>query len=208
MRGWPALRRCGPGRNRRGSALRTQVLRSNQFVRRVRRSTPTTSARRTGLRPAAPDAPAALAAIMVSATVIPYTKPEQAAFTSNAMAFFSPSRRLSMPAAEGTTTSDVTVAQMIRSISAASIARSVQPSGSQPRARRAADSPRSALLSVRAIWRLLMPVRVVIHSSFVSTSALSSSFPTSSAGRAFPQPMIVLPISLRPRSPRRGALRS
>ena len=41
-----------------------------------------------------------------------------------------------------------------------------------------------------------MPVRVLIHSSFVSTSALSSSFSTSNAGRHFPHPMIVLPMSL------------
>ena len=47
----------------------TQVLRSAQSVTWVSRSLPTTKARRMGLRPAAPGKPAALAAIMVSATV-------------------------------------------------------------------------------------------------------------------------------------------
>ena len=38
-----------------------------------------------------------------------------------------------------------------------------------------------------------MPVRVLIHSSFVSTSAFSSSFCTSSAGTALPNPTNALP---------------
>ena len=40
-----------------------------------------------------------------------------------------------------------------------------------------------------------MPVRVVIHSSLVSTSWVRSSFATASAGRDFPQPMIAQPTS-------------
>ena len=122
-------------------------------------------------------------------------KPVQAAFRSKAMACLSPSRSRSSPAAEGTSASGVMVATMTRSMSSGAKLRSHQPSCDQPSAARAAVSARSVPVSPTATWRLEMPVRVTIHSSFVSTSLASLSFSTSSAGRAFPHPMIVQPMT-------------
>ena len=111
------------------------------------------------------------------------------------MAFSSPSRSRKSPAAEGTRASDVKVAAMTRSMSSGARLASHQPSGDQPSAARAAASAKSVPVSSTAMWRLEMPVRVTIHSSFVSTSLAKSSFATSKAGRAFPHPMIVQPMA-------------
>ena len=80
-----------------------------------------------------------------------------------------------------------------RSISPASRHRSAKPPSTQPSASRAACSARSAFDSPTATCLLSMPVRVLIHSSFVSTSAFRSSFCTSSAGTALPNPTNALP---------------
>ena len=99
----------------------------------------------------------------------PYRKPEQAALTSKAMTAPAPSLPLMMQATEGQRESGVQVAAMTCVSSPA-----FMPASS--RALSAALYPRSEAFSVAASRRRsLMPVRVVIHSSLVSTIFARSS---------------------------------
>jgi hypothetical protein len=87
-------------------------------------------------------------------------------------------------AVAGKTISGVTVAVMIRSISEASIFASAI-------ARRAASAASVAVVSPSpAIWRVLIPVRVVIHSSAGSTILVKSSLVRIFSGTAEPVPAI------------------
>jgi hypothetical protein len=80
-------------------------------------------------------------------------------------------------ALEGNVLSGVEVAQMMRSISCASILACAN-------AARAAAMPRSEVISPSAaIWRSRMPVRCTIHSSEVSTVRARSALVTVRCGR-------------------------
>ena len=98
------------------------------------------------------------------------------------------------PAIEGTTVSGVMVANTdevdLARVEASLGEARPRPS---PAPRGAACSARSAFDSPTATCLLSIPVRVLIHSSFVSTSAFRSSFCTSSAGTALPNPTNALP---------------
>ena len=100
--------------------------------------------------------------------------------------------------------SGVSVATTIRSRSAAA-------TPAQARARRAATSARS-VVSTWEIWRELIPVRSVIHSSEVSQSRSRSSLVSCTGGTHLPQPVIAArrvtgpphptPLGCGPRGPR------
>ena len=120
----------------------------------------------------------------MSAICEAYTNPEQAALTSMAgVPGLSSSRFASLAAVAGKVLSGVTVATMTKSISeflmpAFSIAVS------------AASYDKSQVVSPSAaIWRLLMPVRVLIHSSLVSTIFDKSSLVSILAGSLYPVPI-------------------
>ena len=99
------------------------------------------------------------------------------AWTSNAAPCRTPSRAWTIEAVEGKVLSGVVVARTMRSMSSAVILAVAS-------AARAAASARSAVVSPSAaIWRCLMPVRAVIHSSLVSTMRARSSLVRTRSGR-------------------------
>ena len=63
---------------------------------------------------------------------------------------------------------------------------------------RAAPTHMSVWVSVVQWWRVWMPVRVVIHSSLVSTILARSSLVTIFAGAKRPVPLILIPLMLPP----------
>ncbi len=108
--------------------------------------------------------------------------PEQLAFTSMAPALEAPSLAWTYEAEAGIKDSGVQVALTIRSMS----------SGSSPAAamaRRAAISAMS-VAGTCEMRRSLIPLRVVIHSSLVSTIFSRSALLNTAGGRALPQPVI------------------
>ena len=115
--------------------------------------------------------------------------PEHAAFKSNAAAFTAPSFFWTLHAVHGKSCSEETLDTIRRSISSAVI-----PASSN--AFSAATAAIETAVSFPTICRLLIPVRLWIHSSFVSTNweiaALSSTF----SGRQEPVPFILTNITL------------
>src|SRR6185312_15213508 len=110
--------------------------------------------------------------------------PEHAASKSNAAARLAPSLCCTRQAVEGNGMSGVMVATMIKSICSA-----VTPAMAM--ARRAASAPRSDVYSLSAaMWRSLMPVRVVIHSSVVSTIFSRSALVRIFVGTYAPTPLM------------------
>jgi hypothetical protein len=103
-------------------------------------------------------------------------KPEQAASMSNAAAWLAPILRCTTQAVEGKGMSGVIVATMIKSIcSGVTRARAMATS--------AALAARSEVCScLAAMRRSLMPVRLVIHSSDVSTIFLNCSLVSTRSG--------------------------
>ena len=135
---------------------------------------------------------------MFSATVMPYTHPEHAAFRSKATAFERPRRILMSEAWHGMVASGVMVMQMSKSMLSGSTwprfqeEASMEPPSIPKAAEHAADA-RSVLDSEMAMRRSWMPVRFTIHSSLVSTSFARSSLLTESFGSALPHPITVQP---------------
>src|SRR5262245_16748373 len=151
----------------------TQVDRSAKFISFDRTSAPITSARLLSPLSTIPNACA-----------IPYMNPVQPAARSYAAALSAPSRSARIAAVEGNRMSGVTVATISRSISSADT-----PACS--RAARAAGREMSdSASSSSAKRRSLIPVRVTIHSSEVSTSFARSSFVTTLSGTCVPSPVI------------------
>src|SRR6266446_562293 len=111
-----------------------------------------------------------------------YKKPEQAASMSKAAARFAPIFCWTRHAVAGKGISGVIVAQMIKSISSSrTLACSI--------ARRAASTARSEVhCQSAAMRRSLMPERVTIHSSVVSTIFSRSAFVTTRSGTYEPVP--------------------
>jgi hypothetical protein len=98
-----------------------------------------------------------------------------------------PSAAATKQAVDGNAISGVIVPQTIRSTSLGS-----RPAASS--ARRAAAVPRTAVDSPGpAMRRSLMPVRCVIHSSFVSTIVDRSSFVRRFSGTKLPVPAMMAP---------------
>ena len=150
----------------------TQVVRSVQSTTGDRASAATTSIFLT--RPLLKKAPATSSA---------YIKPEHAALTSIA-GQWAPSRPCRRHAIEGDMTSPRMVAQRMKSSSSG-----LTPASSI--AFSAASRARSVSVSELRTRRSFTPVRVVIHSSLVSTMRDKSSLVTTSLGSALPVPLIV-----------------
>ena len=120
----------------------------------------------------------------LSAIPSAYTKPEQAALTSNAAQPLAPMRCCTRQAVDGKMMSGVVVPSTIRSSSDA-----LTPAASS--ALCAAVTARSPVVSPSAaIWRSRMPVRVRIHSSLVSTIFSRSALVTTRSGSALPVPVM------------------
>ena len=99
----------------------------------------------------------------LSAVVSAKTKPEQTAWMSKAAPLVMPRPAWILTAVAGKVRSGVAVAQMTRSMSTGSMP-------ARTSACLAAAMPRSEVNSPSAaMWRCLMPVRSMIHSSVVST---------------------------------------
>src|SRR6478735_5200148 len=153
------------------SPNRIAVLRSSQSVIRARVSVPIISTRREPSE------------ISPWATTSPYTKPLQAALTSNAPPRV-PSAAWTVAEVAGTVRSGVVVASTSVSMSPASI-----PAMSSAARPLSIDRP----AVVPPTWRSRMPVRSTIHSSVVSRYWARSSFVTRLGGRAVPQPVMTAP---------------
>ena len=106
-----------------------------------------------------------------------YIKPAHTACTSNAGQPEIPNLCCTIVAVEGNCISGVAVATMIKSILSGETFASAN-------AKRAAAAAKSLVFSFSAaIWRALIPVRVVIHSSEVSIFCAKSSLVTRLAGK-------------------------
>ena len=116
--------------------------------------------------------------IRVAPVVSAYRNPEQAARISNPHAFFAPSLWQAILAVEGNIISGVTVATMRQSISSA-----VMPRFSSTIFTAGTTISEVARPSPFRILRSSMPVRVLIHSSLVSTSFSRSALVSLSGGR-------------------------
>ena len=112
----------------------------------------------------------------------PYKNPVQAAFISKQAAFFAPIFDWTKHAVEGSGISGVTVATMRSSTSSGFNFASSSAFMAASAARALEGVPGFAIL------RFFMPVRVVIHSSDVSTIFSSSSFVRTCFGTYMPKP--------------------